>query len=129
MHREMSAGSLRGPEIDKDPPLPILYFNHRVEARPGYNLPYTCSWSCSLLQKQDLTTIRQLADRYAAHYAASSQGRAPPVTPGLPLDYTLRSDGARVVLRAMREGEEQRFYETFCRGGYGWDEMPTLVRP
>ena len=28
MHREISAGSLRGPEIDKDPPPTILYFNH-----------------------------------------------------------------------------------------------------
>ena len=28
MHREISAGSLRGSEIDRDPPPPILYFNH-----------------------------------------------------------------------------------------------------
>ena len=28
MQREISAGSLRGPEIDRDPPSPILYFNH-----------------------------------------------------------------------------------------------------
>ena len=28
MHREISPGSLRGPEIDRHPPPPILYFNH-----------------------------------------------------------------------------------------------------
>ena len=28
MNREISAGFLRGLEIDRDPPPPILYFNH-----------------------------------------------------------------------------------------------------
>ena len=35
MHREISAGSLGDPEIDRDPPPPILNFNHWEEGRHG----------------------------------------------------------------------------------------------
>ena len=51
MHRDIPAGSVRGAEIDRDPPPPILYFNLLKNT-------FKCSYSCSINTPLVLTRVR-----------------------------------------------------------------------